>query len=229
MSEYTKDQLKQFAVEAARKHGINPVFYLAQIEQESGWNPNAKSSAGAIGLAQFMPGTAKAFNLNPLDPIASLDAGAKYMAQLTKKFGDEDTARLAYNWGEGNVASYLKTGKGNKGRELPKEAAEYNQRIYARAGATPSWGNEARVAARTNPPAKTAMTEMTRNVPSNLLQFAPEEVMPQQIPLANFAQSQDNFFGQMSRMQPVQEEAYIPMQIRYALSNMWDEAEVDNG
>jgi hypothetical protein len=143
---YTKDQLKQIATEAARRHGINPVFYLAQIEQESGWNPNAKSKAGARGLAQFMPDTAKSFNLNPLDPVASLDAGAKYMAQLTKRFGDEDTARLAYNWGQGNVDSYLKTGKGNKGRALPKEAEEYNKKIYARAGATKDWGGESRLA-----------------------------------------------------------------------------------
>lgn len=144
---YTKDQLKQMAFEAARRHGIDPVFFAAQIEQESGWNPNAKSKAGARGLAQFMPATAKSFGVNPLDPVASLDAGAKYMAQLTKKFGDEDTARLAYNWGEGNVASYLKTGAGNRGRALPKEAEEYNKKIYARAGATKNWGNETRMAA----------------------------------------------------------------------------------
>jgi hypothetical protein len=148
---YTKDQLKQLASEAAKRHGIDPVFYAAQIEQESGWNPNAKSKAGATGLAQFMPATAKAFKLNPLDPVASLDAGAKYMAQLKQKFGDEDTARLAYNWGEGNVANYLKTGAGNKGRALPKEAEEYNKKIYARAGATKDWGAESRFAVAAPP------------------------------------------------------------------------------
>lgn len=148
---YTKDQLKQLAAEAARKNGIDPVFYVAQIEQESGWNPNAKSSAGARGLAQFMPKTAKSFNLNPLDPVASLDAGAKYMAQLKKQFGDEDTARLAYNWGEGNVAEYLKTGKGAKGQALPKEAEEYNKKIYSRAGASKDWGGESRLAVAAPP------------------------------------------------------------------------------
>jgi hypothetical protein len=157
---YTKDQLKQLATEAARRHGIDPVFYTAQIEQESGWNPNAKSSAGARGLAQFMPKTAKSFGVNPLDPVASLDAGAKYMAQLKQKFGDEDTARLAYNWGEGNVAEYLKTGTGNKGRGLPKEAEEYNKKIYARAGAVKDWGNESRLAG--TPPDTRAVGVMGR-------------------------------------------------------------------
>lgn len=135
MKTYTKQELQAAAVEAAKRHGITPAFYLAQIEQESGWNPKAKSSAGALGLAQFMPDTAKAFNLNPLDPIASLDAGAKYMAKLTKRFGSEDLARQAYNWGEGNLAKHLAN---PQKRPMPKETAEYNSKIYVRAGAPTS-------------------------------------------------------------------------------------------
>jgi hypothetical protein len=196
---YTKDQLKQLATEAARKHGIDPVFYTAQIEQESGWNPNARSKAGARGLAQFMPDTAKTFGLNPLDPVASLDAGAKYMAQLKQKFGDEDTARLAYNWGEGNVASYLKTGMGNKGRALPKEAEEYNKKIYARAGATKDWGTESRLAVAAPPDtqavgvmgkpmstkqaATLAMAEMNQGLPAGTL-GQPEPPMAASQPLS---------------------------------------------
>jgi hypothetical protein len=174
-----------------------------------------------------MPGTAKGFNINPLDPIQSLDAGAKYMAQLTRQFGSEDLARQAYNWGQGNLKKHLAD---PASRPLPKETEEYNKRIYARAGATKEWGNETRMAAspNTNQSPKIAMTEMTRNAPSDFQPFDFEEVMPQTIPLSNFAQSQDNFFSQMNRMKPVQED-YIPMQIRYALSNMWDEAEVNNG
>lgn len=220
---YTKDQLKQIATEAARRHGINPVFYLAQIEQESGWNPNAKSSAGARGLAQFMPDTAKSFNLNPLDPVASLDAGAKYMAKLTKQFGDEDTARLAYNWGEGNVASYLKTGKGAKGRALPKEAEEYNKKIYALAGATKDWGGETRrpVAATSvedtravgvmgkpmtnNQAAMMAMDEINQGLPPGTLGQQPVAALPDFGPGPGMgAAPQDDWRQRLSQMSTAQ-------------------------
>jgi hypothetical protein len=69
-------------------------------------------------------------------------------------------------------------------------------------------------------------TQTPQDMPPQI--YSPEEIMPQTIPLANFAPQQDNFFDMMSKPQPVQEE-YAPMQIRYALSNMWDDAEVDNG
>jgi len=131
---YTKEQLKQLAIEAANRHGIDPQAYLAQIEQESGWNVNARSKAGARGLAQFMPATAKEYKVNVNDPVSSLDKGALYMAKLAKKYdGNEDMARLAYNWGQGNVDGYL----AGKGKPLPKEAREYNAKIYARMGKEP--------------------------------------------------------------------------------------------
>jgi len=152
---YTKDQLKQLAFDAARKHGIDPVFYVAQIEQESAWNPNAKSRAGARGLAQFMPATLKDYPHNPNDPVASLDAGAKYMAKLTKQFGNEDTARLAYNWGLGILRKHLANPEKNP---LPKETAEYNKEIYARAGATKDWGGETRTTTAPAPKQQVAAT-----------------------------------------------------------------------
>ncbi len=221
MKTYTKQELQAEAIAAARRHGINPVFYVAQIEQESGWNPNAKSSAGARGLAQFMPDTAKAFKLNPLDPIASLDAGAKYMAQLTKRFGDEDTARLAYNWGEGNVASYLKTGKGNKNRALPKEAEEYNKKIYARAGATKDWGNESRLAVTAPPDARAvgvmgkpmtnnqaammAMDEINQGLPPGTLGQQPVAALPDFGPGPGMgAAPQDDWRQRLSQMSTAQ-------------------------
>ena len=190
-----------------------------------------------MGLAQFMPGTAKGFNINPLDPIQSLDAGAKYMAQLTRQFGSEDLARQAYNWGQGNLKKHLAD---PSSRPLPKETEEYNKKIYARAGATKDWGIESRRPIPEPPDTRpvgvmgrpinqeVAMNNMARNAPSDFPQFDFEEVMPQTTPLSNFAQSQDNFFDMMPKTKPVQED-YLPMQIRYALSNMWDEAEVNNG
>lgn len=133
----SKERYKQLAIDAANKYGIDPTMFVAQIQQESAWNPTAVSSAGATGLAQIMPGTAKGLGISLADrndPAIALDAGARYMAQLKKQFGgDEDLARMAYNWGPGNVTKWL-DGK----RSMPKETAEYNARIYKHAGATPT-------------------------------------------------------------------------------------------
>lgn len=80
------------------------------LYQESRFNPDIisgkkKSSAGAIGIAQFMPATAKGFGLDPTDPIASIRTAGKYLAQLYKRFGNWTEALAAYNWGQGNVAT----------------------------------------------------------------------------------------------------------------------------
>ncbi len=127
--------IKQFAAQQAALNGLNPQVFLAQIAQESGWKADAVSSAGARGLGQLMPATAKELGVkNVNDPYENVAASARYMGRLKNQFGTEDLARLAYNWGSGNVASYLKTGKGAKGQPIPQEAAEYNPRIYSKAG-----------------------------------------------------------------------------------------------
>lgn len=94
------------AVAAARKYGIDPGVYIRQIGQESSWNPNAVSSAGARGIAQFMPATAKGMGVNPDDPLASLDAGARLMRQNLDMFGNYPDALAAYNAGPGAVQKY---------------------------------------------------------------------------------------------------------------------------
>lgn len=88
---------------AAERWGVPPALLAAQINQESGFNPNALSPDGAIGIAQFMPGTAKSVGLNPHDPMASIDAMAKLMAHYKKKYGSWQKALLAYHGGEGAV------------------------------------------------------------------------------------------------------------------------------
>lgn len=127
MSEFKK-QYMPLAVQTAQKYGLDPVMFAAQIEQESGWNPNAKSSAGARGLGQIMPGTARMLKVDPSDPVASIDAAARYMVQLRDKFGSEDIARQAYNAGPGTMQKVL-AGKA----QLPKETANYNPAIAKRA------------------------------------------------------------------------------------------------
>jgi soluble lytic murein transglycosylase-like protein len=93
---------------AAKKHGIDPALLAGLVKQESGFNPNAGSPAGARGLTQLMPSTAAGLGVtNVLDPAQSLDGGAKYLrAQLDAFGGDVSRALAAYNAGPGAVKRY---------------------------------------------------------------------------------------------------------------------------
>lgn len=84
---------------AARRHGIPEDLFLRLVQQESGWNPQAISHAGAIGLAQLMPGTAQMLGVDPTDPVANLEGGARYLAQQFRAFRRWDHALAAYNAG----------------------------------------------------------------------------------------------------------------------------------
>jgi soluble lytic murein transglycosylase-like protein len=94
------------AREAARKHGIPEDLFLRLVQQESGWNPNAKSHKGAIGLAQLMPFTAQKLRVDPHDPEQNLEGGARYLKEQFKTFGSWRLALAAYNAGPGAVQKY---------------------------------------------------------------------------------------------------------------------------
>ena len=93
---------------AGEREGIDPRFIHAVIKQESKYDPDAHSPAGALGLMQLMPATAKRFDCNDLkDEACNVDAGTKYLAWLLKRFeGDVKLALAAYNAGEGTVDKY---------------------------------------------------------------------------------------------------------------------------
>lgn len=80
---------------------------LAVIEQESGGNEKAVSQAGAIGLMQLMPDTAKELGVDPWDPSQNVRGGGRYLIHLLKLFGSLELALAAYNHGQGNISKYL--------------------------------------------------------------------------------------------------------------------------
>jgi soluble lytic murein transglycosylase-like protein len=84
---------------------VSATLLAAQIHQESGFNPFAQSNAGAAGISQFMPATARDYGLRDrFDPVASIDAQAHMMRDLLRRFGDVRLALAAYNAGPGRVA-----------------------------------------------------------------------------------------------------------------------------
>ena len=101
----SKNQLKQYARQMALKYGIDPELFVRQIQMESGFNPRAKSGAGAVGIAQFMPSTAKGMGFTAgVNPLRDLEMAAKLMAgHLRNNNGRYDLALAAYNAGQGNV------------------------------------------------------------------------------------------------------------------------------
>jgi hypothetical protein len=90
---------------AALRWNVPMDLLAAQLYAESGFNPFAVSPAGARGIAQFMPGTARAYGLaDPLDPVASIDAQAHLMSDLLRRFGGKvGLALAAYNAGAAAV------------------------------------------------------------------------------------------------------------------------------
>lgn len=90
--------------ELSRRFDLSPSLLEAVVWQESRWRENAISPAGARGLAQLMPGTARYLGVDPDDPAANLEGGARYLREQLDRFdGDLEKALAAYNAGPGRV------------------------------------------------------------------------------------------------------------------------------
>ena len=115
------------ATAAAEKYDVPVNLFLAQIQLESHWDPNAVSRAGAEGIAQFMPDTAAGWGIDPFNPEEALDAAAHYMHNLYEKFGDWNYALAGYNGGPNSLS---------RDEPLPQWALDYINKVNGNVSGT---------------------------------------------------------------------------------------------
>jgi soluble lytic murein transglycosylase-like protein len=102
-----KSKFSNLIASAAYRHGVEEKLVHAVIQTESAYNANAISHAGAVGLMQLMPDTARRFGVtNRTDPVQNVDGGTRYLRELLDMFDDIRLAVAAYNAGEGAVMKY---------------------------------------------------------------------------------------------------------------------------
>jgi cell wall-associated NlpC family hydrolase len=92
--------------QAGAMYGVAPALLAAVAKVESGYNPTAVSGAGALGLMQLMPGTARGLGVDALNPDQAVDGAARMLSSHLKQFGSLDLALAAYNAGGGAVSRY---------------------------------------------------------------------------------------------------------------------------
>lgn len=103
----SRSKLGGIIEEMSQKYNIPSSLLTKVIQVESNFDEKAVSSAGAMGLMQLMPGTARDLGVrNPFDPRENIEGGAKYLSQMLNKYGNTAIALAAYNAGPGNVDKY---------------------------------------------------------------------------------------------------------------------------
>ena len=124
-------------IEAAeKKYGIPAGLLHRLIKQESHFRTDIITGAkvspvGALGIAQFMPATAKEQGVNPLDPVASIDAAGRYLAKLNTSLKSWPKAVGAYNWGIGRVTKAARDYGDNWLARAPAETQNYVKDVMA--------------------------------------------------------------------------------------------------
>ena len=116
------------AISMAQRYNLPPSIFLSLVQQESRFDPNARSPRGAIGLGQLMPATARELGVNPLDPEQNLEGSARYLRRMLDQFGSMELALAAYNAGPGRVR--------RAGNTIPniRETQNYVPSVLRRAG-----------------------------------------------------------------------------------------------
>jgi hypothetical protein len=143
--------------QAAAAHDLPLDFFVRLIRQESSFNPNSVSHAGAQGIAQFMPGTARWRGLaDPFEPLPALHESARWLRELREQFGNLGLAAAAYNAGPRRVQDWL-AGRGG----LPSETRAYVRIITGRPAEEWARGS---VEDRVDPQQWLTCTELARSV-----------------------------------------------------------------
>ena len=126
----TEEEVCGSLTEAAQRNNLPAPFFIRLLFQESRFKPGVVSSAGAQGIAQFMPNTAADMGLdNPFDPLQAIPASARLLRDLFDKFGNLGLAAAAYNAGPKRIADWLADRRKNK---LPEETQGYVKTITGR-------------------------------------------------------------------------------------------------
>jgi soluble lytic murein transglycosylase-like protein len=123
------EQVGQYAQTYGPQFGVSPDLINRVAYNESNFNPNSVSPKGAVGVMQFVSGTAADYGLKDRrDVEQSVRAGANYLGDLLKRYnGNEGLATAAYNWGENNVDAWLR--RGGDPRQMPLETRNYVSRV----------------------------------------------------------------------------------------------------
>lgn len=180
-------QYRSYLSSLENKYGLPTGILATQQQAESNFDPNAKSPAGAQGIAQFMPATAKQYGVDPMNPMQAADGQARMLRDLGSKYnGDIPSVLAAYNWGAGNLD--------NKGMaNAPAETRGYIQKIMAGLPSQPD-------AVGTDAPG--AIARFAGAVGNAIIPQAQAEEMPQDNPPNAFtpqpSPANDNPFAQMS-------------------------------
>ena len=122
----------------ALAQGVDPELAAAVAWQESRFNQQARSSAGAIGVMQLMPRTAMQLGVDPHDIRQNIRGGVRYLRQMLSMFaGNIEKALAAYNWGPGAVAKALREWGADWLNHVPSETRNYVAVITRRIGGPP--------------------------------------------------------------------------------------------